>query len=267
MNNRAPTLRHLDWDACYNVRDLGGLPTLDGGATRWGSIIRADILARLTETGRQALAEYGVRTVIDLRSPDQVAEEPSAFVVTPQKATDPAYFVLPVEAYYPHVGALINQAQSRAEVYCITLDHYPANMAAILRTIANAEPGAVVIHCHAGKDRTGVVVALLLALAGVPDEQIAADYAESQARLWPLYEQMVAEAGGEDKVGFWTKPTATPEMMLTTLAHLRNKYGGVREYLSWIGLTDTEIDQLRRRLRAEAIGEWGAPRAASPARP
>jgi protein-tyrosine phosphatase len=205
-------------------------------------------------TLREALAEYGVRTVIDLRSPDQVAEEPSAFAVTPQTAAEPAYFVLPVEAYYPHVSALISQAQSRAEVYCITLDQYPENMAAILRAIINAEPGGVVIHCHAGKDRTGVIVALLLALAGVPDEQIAADYAESQVRLWPLYEQMVAAAGGEDKVGFWTKPTATAEMMLTTLAHLRNTYGGVRDYLRGIGLTDAELDQLRRRLRNEPLG-------------
>jgi protein-tyrosine phosphatase len=254
MNNKlmeAERQRHLAWEACYNVRDLGGLPTVDGGETRWGSIIRADILSRLTDAGRRALVEYGVRTVIDLRSPDQVAEEPSAFAVTPHQATHPAYFVLPVEAYYPHVSALIRQAQSRAEVYCITLDHYPANMAAILRTIANAEPGGVVIHCHAGKDRTGVVVALLLALASVADEQIAADYAESQIRLWPLYEQMVAEAGSEDKVGFWTKPTATAEMMLTTLAHLRTQYGGVRAYLRWIGLTDGEVDQVRQRLRAE----------------
>lgn len=241
-------LRHLHWDACYNVRDLGGLPTTDGHQTRWGSVIRTDLLSRLTEQGRRALIDYGVRTVIDLRSPDQVAEEPSAYTVESARAAGLTYLNLPLEAYYPHVGALIRQAQSRAEVYCITLDHYPANTATVLRAIANAEPGGVVIHCHAGKDRTGVVTGLLLGLAGVPEEEIAADYAESQVRLWPLYEKLIAEAGGEENVDFWLKPTATAEMMQTMLDHIRTKYGGIGGYLRWTGLSEGELERLRLRL-------------------
>jgi protein-tyrosine phosphatase len=242
-------LRHLNWDACHNVRDLGGLPTVDGGETRWGSVIRTDLLSRLTEGGRHALIDYGVRTVIDLRSPGQVSEEPSAYTVESARSAGLTYLNLPLEEYYPHVSALISQAQTRAEVYCITLDHYPTNMAAALRAIANAEPGGVVIHCHAGKDRTGVVSGLLLAIAGVHDEQIAADYAESQVRLWPLYEQLIAAAGGEEKVDFWLKPTATAEMMQTMLDHVRNQYGGISDYLRWAGLSEEEVEQLRRRLR------------------
>jgi protein-tyrosine phosphatase len=243
------SLRHLNWDACYNVRDLGGLSTTDGGETRWRSVIRTDLLGRLTEQGRRSLIEYGVRTVIDLRSPGQVSEEPSAYTVESARAAGLTYLNLPLEEYYPHVSALISKAQSRAEVYCITLDHYPANMAAVLRAIANAEPGGVVVHCHAGKDRTGVVTGLLLALAGVPDEQIAADYAESQVRLWPLYERLIAAAGGEEQVDFWLKPTATAEMMQTMLDHVRNQYGGIGGYLRWAGLGEDELERLRRRLR------------------
>jgi protein tyrosine/serine phosphatase len=238
-------MRTLNWPACYNVRDLGGLPTATGRTTRWRSIIRADILSRLTEEGQQALFDYGVRTVIDLRGPHEVAEWPYTLAGMPAELT---YLNLPVEKYYPHVGQLISQAQSRAEVYCITADHYPDCIAAILRAIANAQPGGIVLHCHAGKDRTGVIAALLLSLAGVPAAEIAADYAESQVCLWPLYEQMVAEAGGEDKVGFWTKPTATPEMMVAFLAHLASRYGGVYDYLRSTGLQEEELARVRERL-------------------
>lgn len=246
--NEPQRTRNLRWEACYNVRDLGGLPTNDGGETRWGSIIRADILGRLTPAGRQALLDYGVGTVIDLRSPEQVAEEPSAFP-RPNAIGDPSYLNLPLEEYYPHVSALISQAKTRAEVYCITVDHYPANIARVMQTIATAGSGAIVLHCHAGKDRTGVVAGLLLDLAGVPAEQIAADYAESQTCLWPLYEELVAKAGGEDKADFWLKPTATPDMMFAFLAHLQYNYGGAAGYLQWAGLAETEIAQVRQRLR------------------
>src|SRR5262249_21747651 len=90
--------RHLDWEACYNVRDLGGLPTVDGDTTRWRSIVRADILARLTDSGRRALIDYGVRTVIDLRSPAQVAQERSAFTPATGSTDGLTYLNLPLEA-------------------------------------------------------------------------------------------------------------------------------------------------------------------------
>ena len=131
------------------------------------------------------------------------------------------------------------------------LDHYPDMVATVMQAIANAQPGGVVVHCHSGKDRTGTVAALLLSLAGVAPEVIAADYAESQARLWPLYEKLIAEAGGEDKLDFWLKPTATAGMMHTMLAHLDQKYGGVRGYLVAAGLSDVDLERLYQRLRVD----------------
>jgi protein-tyrosine phosphatase len=241
--------RQLTWDACYNVRDLGGLPTVDGGETKWRTLVRADILSRLTEQGRAALLDYGIRTVIDLRSPEQVAQEPSAFTAATAAAVGVAYLNLPLEGYDPYISALISRSQTRAEVYCITLDYYPQNIANALRAVATARPGGVVIHCHAGKDRTGIISALLLELAGVPDEHIGADYAASQECLWPLYEKIVVEAGGEDKVDFWWKPTVSPEMIFTVLAHLRATYGSVAGYVRRAGLTPEEVTRLRTRLR------------------
>lgn len=240
------SFRHLDWPDCYNARDLGGLPTVEGGATRPGVVIRSDILSRLTDDGRRAMLDYGVRTVIDLRGPEEVEKYPYDFGGETAEVIGLTYLNMPLEHFYPHVGEMIKNAKSRGEVYCIVLDHYGDLTAEVLRALINAEAGGVVIHCHAGKDRTGTISALLLRLAGVPAEIVAADYAQSQERLWPLYEKLVAEAGGEDKVGFWLKPTVTEDMMLMMLAHLEEKHGGVEAYLKTAGLSDSEIGRLKK---------------------
>jgi protein-tyrosine phosphatase len=246
MSDRAMN-RDLAWPDCYNARDLGGLPAAGGRTTAWRSVIRSDILSRLTADGRQALLEYGVRTIIDLRAAHEAAAEPSL---------DPVWaggrltcLNRPLEHYYPHVGRLIVAARSRAEVYAIILDHYPDAVAGALRAVAGAEPGGVVIHCHGGRDRTGMASALLLRLAGVPAEVVIADYAASQERLRPLFEQIEAEKGPPPAdAGFWQRPTATAEMMAQMLAHLDGRYGGVEGYLKAAGLTDSDVVRLRMRL-------------------
>jgi protein-tyrosine phosphatase len=242
--------RHLDWSQCYNTRDLGGLSTRDGKETGWEAVIRSDILSQLTDEGQQALLDYGVKTIIDLRSPQEVAKEPSVIIKNHEYHLD--YLNLPLEKYYLHVSALINQAKTRSEVYCIILDHYPDAVVEIMRAIIKAQPGGIVIHCHAGKDRTGIVSALLLSLLDVPTEIISADYAESQERLWPLYEKILAETKDKDKkeMDFWARPTATEEMMSMMLEHIDTQYGGVEKYLLASGLLPNETDQLRRRLLA-----------------
>ena len=242
--------RILDWEGCYNVRDLGGLVTGNGRFTAYGHIIRSDMLSRLTTTGRAALAAYGVQTIIDLRGSHEVKAAPYQFDGLAQ-LNRPTYRNLPLEKDDPAVSALIHQAKTRPEVYKIILTHYPDAIAAVLQAIAKADKGGVVIHCHAGKDRTGIVVALLLRLAGVTDEVIAADYAASQACLWPLYEKLVTEAGGEEKVDPWLKPIATSTMILEPLAYLDKKYGGVESYLLRTGVTETELEPLRKRLLGE----------------
>jgi protein-tyrosine phosphatase len=238
--------RHLAWRHCYNTRDLGGLPTRDGKETRRKAVIRSDILNRLTDDGRQALLDYGVKTVIDLRSPQEVAKEPSVIVAGHWSHLD--YLHLPLEKYYSHVSVLIRQAKTRGEVYCIILDHYPGAVVEIMRAMVHAQPGGIVVHCYAGKDRTGIVAALLLSLVGVPTAIISADYAESQERLWPLYEKGLAEAADEEEGDFWTKPTATEEMMTMMLEHVEARYGGTEKYLLASGLLPEEIDQLKSRL-------------------
>ena len=244
--------RNLEWEGCYNVRDLGGLPTAAGVETLWRSVIRADDLGRLTPVGRQALLDYGVRTIIDLRSPEELAQNPPAFA---NGDSGLAYLNILLDRNRPEVTPLIMAAESRGEVYSLFLDHYPGAVVEILRAIAFAEPGGVVIHCQSGKDRTGTIVALLLGLARVPRDEIVADYAESQERLWPIFEERIAAAGGEENLDFWLRPSATADQMEAMLDHLDNRYGGVVPYIAAAGLTLGALAALRRRLYSPVPGE------------
>jgi protein-tyrosine phosphatase len=250
MNPEYPPNRSLTWEGCANVRDLGGLPILQGGETRQGCLVRADRPSQLTATGWQQALDYGARTFIDLRSHKEAQEDPYLMNIPPEWAYQVAYLNQPLEKYYPHVSALFAKITQRYEGYCINLDHYPDAIAEALRVILNTQPGVVVIHCSAGKDRTGLISALLLRLAGVPDALIAADYAQSQANLMHIYEKALADAGSPEKVDFWSRPTATADMMYAMLAHVDTQYGGVRPYLLQAGMSEAEMDALASRLTA-----------------
>lgn len=249
MDDRQPRQRHLSWEGCHNTRDLGGLPTTDGRETRWRAVIRSDLLARLTASGRRAMLDYGVRTIIDLRVPEEAEKAPSVPVAEADPGEDLTYLNLPLDKRDPRVGALVGAATTRAEAYCILLDHYLDAVGEALRGVAHARPGGVIVHCHAGTDRTGMVSALLLKLAGVPDEAIAADYAESQTRLGPLYEQALEQVGIQDDSSIWAQPTVTVETMHTLLTHIHATYGGIEECLARSGLSPAEIRRLRSVLR------------------
>lgn len=244
--------RHLNWQGCYNVRDLGGLPTVDGGQTRWREVIRADLLGRLTSNGRQQLLDYGVRMIIDLRSPREVLENPS--VMFPDLADAPTYLNLRQGQPDPAFRNRLRQAKTRAEVYKLLLDNDPTGNAAVMRAVAAAQPGGIIIHCHSGKDRTGIISALLLSLVGVPPIIVAEDYALSQERLWPLFETILEKAGGEIKDDPWLDPRVTPETIISMLNHIQAYYGGPQQYLEQGGFTKEEATQLKRRMLFEPSG-------------
>lgn len=170
--------RHLDWPGCANVRDLGGLSTTDGRSTRWRSVIRSDNLDRLTPAGWEALAGYGVQTVIDLRNDIEREAEPYPCGLE----------VVPVPIEDDTDEEFIRQWRpfSTPHYYRAALERWPKRTAAAFAAIARAGPGGVVIHCGLGRDRTGLVVMLLLALARVTPDEIAADYEMSAGRLPPL---------------------------------------------------------------------------------
>lgn len=189
---RAEDDRHLDWSGAHNVRDLGGLPAAGSGRTRWGAVVRADSLDSLTSRGWAALEAHGIRTVIDLRNDD---ERPAASGPRPAGLTTLHVALDEIEArdFWDVWGT--GWQFGTPLYYGPHLERFPHRSAAVAAAVGAAPPGGVVIHCGVGRDRTGMVAMLLLGLAGVAPDAIAADYVLSEARLAPLF----AGRGEEDQ--------------------------------------------------------------------
>jgi hypothetical protein len=217
----------LDWPDCQNVRDLGGLPTTDGGVIRTGALIRSDNLDRLTDSGISALRAAGVSRIVDLRSVQECATYRSPF------ADDPMWRNQPVGSPTdPDESAL-----GLAEQYIASLDRNPHLIGAAVDAVAMAPPGCVVVHCHAGKDRAGVLVALTLAVAGVDSATIADDYAVPVQG----FESAAAQLPELD--------APRPATMLEMLTHLDERHRGAAGYLRHGGVSQGSINALRTRLR------------------
>lgn len=231
----------LDWPDCRNVRDVGGLPATTGRQLRPGALIRADRLGALTPDGIDAVRRLGVSRILDLRGAGECANDPNPF------ADDPIYLHLPVQ----DPADELDRTVSRAETYLCMLEWRPHLFASALAAIADAPPGAVVVHCHAGKDRTGLVVAFALSLAGVAADVVASDYGRSAVGLRDVYERLVAEIADPQKrdqhLEMWS---ARPETMTTVLAELDRRHGGVEPYLAAGGLTASQAQAVRDRLLA-----------------
>jgi len=200
----------LRWPDLRNARDLGGIATVGGGQIRERTLIRTDNHNRLDPAGRAAIRAYGVSRIVDLRWEWEASKYPSPM------AADERYRLVP--ACFDPTG----DEDIPPDSYRLMVDASRDRLAAALTAIAEAPPGGVVLHCHAGRDRTGVVVALALHLAGASAESIADDYALSD--------------------------NSTPATMANTLAHLTAVYGGIAEYLIGSGMTPAQLAAIRARL-------------------
>jgi len=233
--------RQLDWDGCFNVRDLGGLPAADGLLIRPGALVRADAVDRLSAAGWSAVVAYGIRTVIDLRNPDELGEDraprPAALEtvnVALDGVEDTGFW-----GYWasgPQFGSPL--------YYGPFLERFPQRTAEAVAAVAKAPPGGVLVHCGRGRDRTGLITMVLLSLLGVADEEIAADYLLSI----PAVRKLCAALGEDDEgveidafhAGRWT---SAREVILETLESL-----DVEAYLLDAGLSEEDLTALRSRL-------------------
>jgi protein-tyrosine phosphatase len=244
--------RDLAWEGLLNVRDLGGHPTEDGGSTRFGVFVRADNLERLTDTGWRALVDYGVHTVVDLR----LAEERGA---APPRDLPIVALHRPLVPDFGHpdwleINALSLGAvppESTRVVYLEFLERYRDRFGEAVSAIADADgDGAVLFHCMGGKDRTGLVTALLLRVAGAEPESIGADYALSGVHLAALHEEWIATALDDQERELRIRITATPaEAMLSVIETLEERYGDATGYLRAAGVDDERLAHIRSRLR------------------
>jgi protein-tyrosine phosphatase len=254
----------LAWADCYNVRDLGGLPIgSDGRRTRAGSFIRADTLGRLNVAGRQALIDYGVRTIVDLRRADEIASDPNPFSLESAVASDDhgvRYLHLPMVSQETE-AAVAGLGDGRA-IYRAIVEMRREHVAEGIRAVARADP-PVLFHCQAGKDRTGILAAILLELAGVPRDVIADDYELSTMNLQPVHDRWVDEAPDEEERAKRARAIlGDRERIIDTLEHIDRTWGGVEPYLRGGGVSLSDIAAIRERLGAPAPTrerEAGAP--------
>jgi protein-tyrosine phosphatase len=232
----------LRFPGLLNVRELGGLPTRDGATTRWRSLLRADDLVNLSDEGTRALADYGVRTVVDLRWPGEVAAKSHPLA---HDAHGVRYHQISLLAGDEMEWASLSGECAKEMWKCAVLEHTRPQLKEVLDVIADADTAPLVFHCVAGKDRTGVVAALLLALADVEPDAIAADYAASSACLADAYLLRYPNLEREDIFEALRCPEEGVHNMLAYLS----QYGGAAGYLGSIGLADATIARLRARLR------------------
>jgi protein-tyrosine phosphatase len=245
--------RNLSWDGCLNVRDLGGF-VVDGGETRFGSVVRADSVSQLTPAGWQALADYGVRSVLDLRGDHEREDDPprelavEVLHVPFMEATDEEWNEIAEEL--EAVAKRPRVADATRDAYLIFLERFRSNVGAAVKAVAHAPEGGIVIHCVGGKDRTGLLTALLLYLAGVPVGEIAADYAVSEERLRPRHDKWLEAAESEAERERLERITQSPpEAIVGVFAELERRYGSVEDYLHTAGVSDEELELARKRLR------------------
>jgi protein tyrosine/serine phosphatase len=242
----------LAWEGCVNVRDLGGLPTEDGRRTRLGGVVRSDNVRRLTDEGWRALAEHGVQRIVDLRFPEELAEDQPrdveidvVHVSVLGAEFDPDY----VKELDAHLAAN-DVADHYAWSYVEFLERYRERFGQAFAAIADAD-GTVVVHCFAGKDRTGLVAAILLRLAGVDHATIGADYALTAENLRPRWQAWLRETRDATERAKLEKLQHTPaDAMTRVVQEVERRYGDVASYLRAAGLSDEQVDRLRERLVA-----------------
>ena len=246
--------RWLTVPGAYNVRDLGGYLTTDGKTTRWRAFLRADSLHNLSESTKTGLIEYGVRTVIDLRRTRETVDTPNAladmddiqyFHLNMIGDTNPPGYIAPPPDEW-------TTPELTSNIYRVLLDQRQDVISETLVTLANSKGHTAIYHCAAGTDRTGIISALLLGLAGVPADTVVNDYALSAhgLRLRVLDEGIPDYLADQDFTQ--EEPPeilAPPEAMKRTLQHLSDQYGGIESYVRHIGLTDAQINDIRNMLR------------------
>jgi len=236
----------------HNLRDLGGYPA-SGGQTAWRRALRADSLHRLDRQAMETLRDMGCTTVIDLRHGEETGAQANPFAA----GFDGVLYhnISLFAGLDPSRPGLKEAEDVLFALYCQALEECAAEFVQVLRVVADA-PGTVLFHCTAGKDRTGMIAALLLLLAGTPRAEIVADYALTSRYSPVMFAALRDELEAAGRDFDLASPLLLSEAatMEAFLGHLDSAHGGAEAYLLTHGLTEREIAALRSRmLPAEAM--------------
>ena len=215
--------RALRIGGVLNARDVGGLCG-ELGTVRTGLVLRAAALAQLTDEGAKTLADLGLKTVIDLRTPLERVEQPDRIAGVPGLEQV-------AEVHVEFLKTLYGLPSDSRDLYQHLVDMSGDGIVEVLEYLARPDALPALVHCLVGKDRTGLFVALLLELLGVPRDAILADYVASNAGLGHVAHTMVQA-----------------DVLTWTLRGLEDRYGGTRGYLEAHGLTDETVSALRAAL-------------------
>jgi len=240
--------RRIELDGCHNFRDLGGYAAAGGRSLRWRVLFRSDGLQHLTERDvTRVRDDLGIRDVVDLRSTREIRSDGRG------RLADDAFRFHHVPLFDGDVTAPPELAQelTLADRYILLAEMAKEPIARVITTIAES-PAPAVYHCAAGKDRTGVISAILLGLLGVPDAIIVADYAATQENLDAIIDRLMASEGYQEMLEALPPDTlhAEPDTMVALLEKLRLNYGSMREYVRAIGVSDENVASLESRLLA-----------------
>jgi protein tyrosine/serine phosphatase len=252
----------IDLEGAVNVRDLGGLPTEDGHQTASARLLRADNLQELSPSDVEKLVrDIGVTTVVDLRSSNELEAEGPAPLDAVRDVRHAHHPVLPEIGANTDVAAetlltLRSQAKSRYPLdpvcghYLGYMEDRPDQLVGALRSIAHSE-GAALVHCAAGKDRTGVVVAIALTAAGVRPQAVVTDYAATAERTEAIMDRLrrsrLYASDIDSRPADLHRPR--PETMTAFLEQIDSRYGGVMRWLSDHDFSDEDLRLLRAKLR------------------
>ena len=244
-------IRRLTLTGAHNVRDLGGYAAGESGRTVYGRLLRADSLHDLTDRDVRLLLDYGVRTIVDLREPGEAAQSPGRLDASLGVRV---HQVPLLAALAPALGGAL--PTDLGDTYVLCARHCHAALRRVFELLAAAVEGAALFHCMVGKDRTGVVAALLLGLVEAPREAILADYAASGPFLQPLVDRLVADYRRDPTTGVHPDfLVCDPANMARLLDTLREEHGGAEAYLRGIGVPARSLD----RLKANLLGASPAP--------
>ena len=237
--------RVIALDGAVNFRDLGGYATLDGRRTRWRVLFRADGLSELSQTDFSVMRDLGIRTVVDLRSGHEV--EQSRFDV---EAHPVDFHHFPFINQLPDVEQWDRRPGLLGAQYKEMLDDAAPQIIGALEVLTAPDSRPAVFHCTAGKDRTGLLSALVLSLLGVPEETVVADYALSGEAMERLRAKLIVKyPDSKDTISDIDEVfSANPANMVELFAYLRERYGSVTEYAGAVGVPDAVVARLREEL-------------------